>query len=57
MPFGEPAYSPARSMHSGQAIRRIVLEQSKRANVGHIGSALSVADIVAALSPYRRTRP
>lgn len=49
MPFGEPAYSPARSMHSGQAIRRIVLEQSKRANVGHIGSALSVADIVAAL--------
>jgi transketolase len=31
------------------AIRRIVLEQSKRANVGHIGSALSVADIVCAL--------
>jgi transketolase len=30
-------------------IRRIVLEQSKRANVGHIGSALSVADIIAAL--------
>ena len=30
-------------------IRRVVLEQSKRANVGHIGSALSVADIVAAL--------
>lgn len=35
-------------MH-GQEIRRIVLEQSKRANVGHIGSALSIADIVAAL--------
>jgi transketolase len=34
---------------SAHAIRRIVLEQSKRANVGHIGSALSVADIVAAL--------
>jgi transketolase len=34
---------------SGGAIRRIVLEQSKRANVGHIGSALSVADILAAL--------
>ena len=32
-----------------RAIRRIVLEQSKRADVGHIGSALSVADIVAAL--------
>lgn len=34
---------------SGQGIRRHILEQSKRANVGHIGSALSVADIVAAL--------
>jgi transketolase len=34
---------------TGKAIRRIVLVQSKRANVGHIGSALSVADIVAAL--------
>jgi transketolase len=31
------------------AIRRIVIEQSKRANVGHIGSALSIADILAAL--------
>jgi transketolase len=31
------------------AVRRIILEQSKRANVGHIGSALSVADIVFAL--------
>src|SRR5438552_15150583 len=30
-------------------IRRIILEQSKRAHVGHIGSALSVADIVATL--------
>ena len=30
-------------------IRRIVLEQSRRANVGHIGSALSVADIIAVL--------
>lgn len=30
-------------------IRRIILTQSKRANVGHIGSALSIADIVAAL--------
>ena len=32
---------------SPRAIRRLILEQSKRANVGHIGSALSVADIVA----------
>lgn len=30
-------------------VRKIILEQSKRANVGHIGSALSVADIIAAL--------
>jgi transketolase len=30
-------------------IRRIILEQSKRAHVGHIGSALSIADIIATL--------
>lgn len=30
-------------------IRRLILEQSKRAKVGHIGSALSIADIIAAL--------
>jgi transketolase len=30
-------------------IRRVTIEQSKRANVGHIGSALSVADILGAL--------
>lgn len=34
---------------TGQRIRRIIIEQSKRANVGHIGSALSVADILATL--------
>ena len=34
---------------SGHAIRRIILEQSRRANVGHIGSALSVADLLAVL--------
>ncbi|NDJ62911.1 MAG: transketolase [Chloroflexi bacterium] len=32
-----------------KAIRQIILEQSKRAHVGHIGSCLSVADIIAAL--------
>src|SRR4051794_39622779 len=32
-----------------QEIRKIILQQSKRANVGHIGCALSVADIVACL--------
>lgn len=31
------------------AIRRIVLQQSRRAHVGHIGSALCVADVLAAL--------
>ncbi len=32
-----------------QRMRRIILEQSKRAHVGHIGSALSVVDLLAAL--------
>ncbi len=39
----------ARSGVSSQAIRQIIIEQSKRAHVGHIGCALSVADIIAAL--------
>jgi transketolase len=30
-------------------IQQIILEQSKRAHVGHIGSALSIADLIAAL--------
>jgi transketolase len=30
-------------------IRLIILEQSKRVHIGHIGSALSIADIIAAL--------
>ena len=34
---------------SPQRIRRLILEQSKKAGVGHIGSALSVADIITAL--------
>jgi transketolase len=33
----------------GTRIRRVVLEQSKRAHVGHIGSALSIADLVGAV--------
>jgi transketolase len=32
-----------------QHVRRIILQQSQRAHVGHIGSALSIADIIAAL--------
>ncbi len=34
---------------SPYAIRKIILEQSKRVGVGHIGSSLSVADILVAL--------
>ena len=34
---------------TGRRIRRIVLMESRRANVGHIGSCLCVADILAAL--------
>ncbi len=34
---------------SAQAIRKIILDQSKRANVGHIGSALSIADVITVL--------
>ncbi len=34
---------------SANQIREIILEQSKRANVGHIGSALSIADILSVL--------
>jgi transketolase len=34
---------------SGTQIRQIIIEQSRRAGVGHIGSALCVADIIAAL--------
>jgi transketolase len=34
---------------TGDEIRRIILEQSMRAHAGHIGSALSIADIVASL--------
>ena len=30
-------------------MRRVILEQAKRAGVGHIGSALSIADVVATL--------
>lgn len=44
--------SPGVNVESGvtpQMIRTIILEQSKRAGVGHIGSGLCVADILAAL--------
>ncbi len=34
---------------TGNTIRKLVIDQSKRANVGHIGSSLSIADIIATL--------
>ncbi len=49
MPLAPREFVPRAPAVTGHAIRRIVLEQSKRANVGHIGSALSVADLVAVL--------
>jgi transketolase len=41
------------------AIRHTVIKQSKRANVGHIGSALSIAELLAALyaGPLAGSRP
>jgi transketolase len=36
------------------AIRRTIIEQSYRANVGHIGSALSIADLTAAVTGTAR---
>lgn len=39
----------AQTAVSGKKIRRIIVDQSKRAGVGHIGCALSIADIVAVL--------
>lgn len=44
-----PASVERSSEELGRLIRRTVIEQSKRANVGHIGSALSVSDLMAVL--------
>ncbi|HEY9676776.1 MAG TPA: transketolase [Drouetiella sp.] len=41
--------APANPTLTGLQLRKAIIEQSKRAGVGHIGSALSVADIVACL--------
>jgi transketolase len=41
--------SDLRHANTANRIRRIILEQSRRAGVGHIGSALSIADILAVL--------
>lgn len=41
--------APVDTATAATEIRRIIIEQSMRANIGHIGSALSVADVLAAL--------
>jgi transketolase len=43
-----PFSAPATEL-SPKEMRRIILQQSKRANVGHIGSCLSVVEIICAL--------
>src|SRR4051812_34372258 len=48
-PIPEEILVEATDCLSSIHIRRIILEQSKRAHVGHIGSALSIADILVAL--------
>jgi transketolase len=44
-----PAITTSDAERIAAVIRRTVIEQSKRANVGHIGSALSIADLLAVL--------
>jgi transketolase len=40
---------PGTRSDTAQAIRRAIIEQSRRAGIGHIGSALSIADLLAVL--------
>ncbi|MGO8951656.1 MAG: transketolase [Ktedonobacterales bacterium] len=42
---------------TAQDVARVVIEQSRRANVGHIGSSLSIASIIAALYSDVLRRP
>lgn len=44
-----PPASLSGSLLTPRAVRRLVLEEARRADVGHIGSALSVVDILVAL--------
>lgn len=41
--------SPQEASRLADDVRRIVIEQSHRAGVGHIGSSLSIADLIAAV--------
>lgn len=47
--FADQAATIAEAERIADVVRRTVIEQSKRANVGHIGSALSIAELLAAL--------
>src|ERR1051326_703932 len=47
--YRHPRHAPGLLRRMAQRIRLEILHQAKRAGVGHIGSALSVADILAAL--------
>jgi transketolase len=50
MPSSDPIQSERRpGAEMADRIRRIVIDQSKRANIGHIGSSLSIADLLGAL--------
>jgi transketolase len=51
--------SADRAGRIAESIRRTTIEQSKRAHVGHIGSALSIAEILAVLfaGPLRNVDP
>ena len=44
-----PAAAAAPADELARRMRPLILEESKRANVGHIGSALSIVDILAVL--------
>jgi transketolase len=54
-----PCTDTDRAAQIADSIRCTVIEQSKRADVGHIGSALSIADILAALfaGPFAEVDP
>jgi transketolase len=58
-PPADTAIASDDAQRIASVIRRSVIDQSKRANVGHIGSALSIADLLAVLyaGPLAGGRP
>jgi transketolase len=49
MMIGRSASGSLEAAELGRRVRRIVIEQSRRAGVGHIGSAMSISDIIGVL--------